>query len=254
MNYSPYAPPRTDGYAPPVYAPPAVYGPLGWKTTATIVGAIAMTVFSVLQTILGLVAPQTVGGATPHVSAVDILRSLLNMVGSAVGIGTMVFFLLWIHQAATNVRAFGQQGLTHSPGWCVGWWFIPFANWWKPYTAMREIWRASDPDTVGAQPSGHWTSVPVAGILPLWWGMYLFHGVVSAGFAVWTIVGLIQQMIDAIEHSSGGSLPEMQMTMSPGMLVANALYMVACALFVMVVRQVAARQHAAWAKISAAGA
>jgi hypothetical protein len=33
--------------------------------------------------------------------------------------------------------------MTFSPGWSIGWYFIPIANFIKPYQAMKEIWQVA---------------------------------------------------------------------------------------------------------------
>src|SRR5687768_18623297 len=53
-----------------------------------------------------------------------------------VGLAYIAFFLmfvvsvvvvaLWIHRAHANLRDAGVGGLEFTPGWAVGWYFIPF--------------------------------------------------------------------------------------------------------------------------------
>ena len=54
------------------------------------------------------------------------------------------------HRANYNARQLGAADMRFTPGWAVGWHFIPIAWFWKPYQAMTEIWRAS----VNARPTG----------------------------------------------------------------------------------------------------
>lgn len=83
-----------------------------------------------------------------------------------------VFVLLWIHRAAFNVRQLGATDLKFTPGWAVGWYFIPIANLWQPYRAMQEIWRASvDPHD--------WPHVPSSSLLVWWWGLWLTETVLG---------------------------------------------------------------------------
>jgi len=79
---------------------------------------------------------------------------------------TVVIFAIWIYRANYNARQLGATDMQFSPGWAVGWYFIPIANLWKPYQAMREIWQAS------AMP-GSWQQQPRGPILPLWWTFFL---------------------------------------------------------------------------------
>lgn len=55
----------------------------------------------------------------------------------------LVLWLRWLYLAAFNVRALGASRLRFTPGWAVGWSFIPVANLWMPYLALKEIWQAS---------------------------------------------------------------------------------------------------------------
>ena len=68
---------------------------------------------------------------------------LIAVVAMLVNIATIVVFLIWINRANKNSRALGAQNMQFTPGWCVGWWFIPIASLWKPYQAVREIWKTS---------------------------------------------------------------------------------------------------------------
>ena len=60
------------------------------------------------------------------------------------------------------VHALGSPGLRFTPGWAVGWYFVPIANLWKPYQAMKEIWRAS-------KNPGNWQAETTSGFLGWWW-------------------------------------------------------------------------------------
>ena len=53
-----------------------------------------------------------------------------------------------------------------SPGWSVGWWFIPALNLLRPYQVIKEIWRGSYPNT-GADRQPAPLSLPP---LPSWAG------------------------------------------------------------------------------------
>ncbi len=49
-----------------------------------------------------------------------------------------------------------------TPGWSVGWYFIPVANLWKPYQVMKEIWNVSHKCLA----TGH-------SVLGWWWALWL---------------------------------------------------------------------------------
>jgi heme/copper-type cytochrome/quinol oxidase subunit 2 len=76
-----------------------------------------------------------------------------------------IVWLIWQYRAHANLRALGASELKYSPGWAVGWWFIPFANIVVPFLTMRELWRASDPEAGSIDWLGHRT----AALLGMWW-------------------------------------------------------------------------------------
>jgi len=106
---------------------------------------------------------------------------------------TCIPFGMWIYRAAKNVRALGATDLRSSPGWAVGSYFVPFVNLFVPFTAMREIWRASvDP--------GNWTAAPSTPLLGWWWFLWLAAAI--SGQAAQIMVG----RASSIEMAETGSL------------------------------------------------
>lgn len=100
-------------------------------------------------------------------------RALLGLAALA----TAVVVSRWIYRANSNARALGARGMAFTPGGAVGWYFVPIANLWKPYQAMREIWKAS------AGPLG-WQRRPVSALLPCWW-LLAIVGPSTAGWVTW---------------------------------------------------------------------
>jgi hypothetical protein len=100
----------------------------------------------------------------------------LMQVGAAILWGlfyviTGIVFLVWISRANANAHALGANDMSITPGWSVGWFFIPFANLVKPYINVREIWNASDSDPRDVSASG---SAPL--IVSAWWALWLLSG------------------------------------------------------------------------------
>ncbi len=83
-----------------------------------------------------------------------------------VAAGAAVAVLLWIHRANSNARALGATNMKFTPGWAVGWYFVPVAWFWKPYQAMREIWQAS------ADPA-NWERQWAPPLLGWWWALWI---------------------------------------------------------------------------------
>ena len=83
-----------------------------------------------------------------------------------VWICTSILVLAWIHRANYNARRLGASDMIFTPGWAVGWYFVPVAWFWKPYQAMKEIWRVS------ASPSD-WRDEGGSGLLGWWWALWI---------------------------------------------------------------------------------
>jgi uncharacterized protein DUF4328 len=93
----------------------------------------------------------------------------LTFVGFLVFVATVVVFLMWVHRSSRNLASFGWRSQGHSPSWAVGSYFVPIANLFMPYQAMKEIWLKSRP--ARSQPFSFSNSPP--GILPAWWAFWL---------------------------------------------------------------------------------
>jgi len=78
-------------------------------------------------------------------------------------------FLKWIHRANSNCHGFGTQGMKFTPGWSIGYYFIPIINLYKPYQAMKEIWKVS------TNPA-NWQNETGGAVLRWWWALWLISG------------------------------------------------------------------------------
>jgi len=85
---------------------------------------------------------------------------------------TILVFCLWIYRMNHNIWALGARGLRFSPGWAVGWFFVPIWFLWKPYGVMKELWKAS-------QNPHSWSEVPVPRIFPIWWTLWIFATILT---------------------------------------------------------------------------
>ena len=55
-----------------------------------------------------------------------------------------IIFLVWIYRSYKMLRQFYPPGdIRFTPGWAVGWFFIPIASLFKPYQVMRELFNKS---------------------------------------------------------------------------------------------------------------
>lgn len=81
-------------------------------------------------------------------------------------ISTIVVFARWILLSHRNLPALGASYLQFTPGLAVGFFFIPVLNLWKPYQAMKSLWRFSHD---AHKPDVH----DIPWLLPTWWTLWL---------------------------------------------------------------------------------
>lgn len=80
--------------------------------------------------------------------------------------------LKWIYQANQNVRFLGAKNMEFTPGWSIGFYFIPILALWKPYQAMKKIWKASH------NPQ-NWQLEKANLVLGIWWFSWIANSMVG---------------------------------------------------------------------------
>jgi hypothetical protein len=104
--------------------------------------------------------------ATAAGDANDLRQGIIGSAQLLITVLSGIWSLRWIYRANVNVRELGATGMQFSPGWSVGWYFVPIANFWKPLQAMKEIWQASE------RPRD-WQNGEAPGLLVGWWTLWL---------------------------------------------------------------------------------
>ena len=111
----------------------------------------------------------TAAAAAIHRLDVRALTTLI--VDAVVLLAAVIAWCVWQHRAQ---RLAGERlltpGLKYTPGWAVGWWFVPFANYGMPAATMAELWRASGGDAGSAV---DWRSRKLPAYFGWWWGFWV---------------------------------------------------------------------------------
>ncbi|SFY12300.1 DUF4328 domain-containing protein [Streptomyces atratus] len=103
-----------------------------------------------------------------------------NLYGAAssfqtfVGLAIAVVFIIWFRRVRLNAEVFDPSMQSMRPGWAVGAWFIPIANWVLPRRIAGGIWTAS----AQTNTDGSWRTVP-ATVMNLWWGAWVCSQILS---------------------------------------------------------------------------
>jgi hypothetical protein len=163
---------------------------------------LGVAIVSALISVSSLVTGRAAQVEIEELSLMDIVELLVALMYLGVYLATVVVFGMWIHRANRNARALGARHLEFTPGWAVGWYFVPILNLWKPMQAMREIWHASQNPHAGPDES---TPAMISG----WWGLWLitnFLGQLSFRYGLKAktpqamvtaeVIGLISDFVD----------------------------------------------------------
>jgi hypothetical protein len=192
--------------------------------TLTKVAAGALLIYMVTRLLLlgaTVWAYRSAGESADASSEVGLigLLSVLFLVGL---LASFVLVGRWIYRASANAHALSDE-MTISPGWAVGWYFIPIANLFKPYQAMREIWMAS-------HFRGNWHGEPSPSLVTGWWGLWI----------VVNILDNISMRVGSLDED--GALLGMTTTFD---LAAGVLNVALCLILITLMRRVAQAQATA---------
>jgi Domain of unknown function (DUF4328) len=114
---------------------------------------------------LEFVSEEEVTRSDDRVGAVVIVQLLTLVV-------TGIVWLIWQHRGQANLVARRVSALRFTPGWAVGWWFVPFANLVKPFQTMRELWKASGGEE-------DWRRSRTSPVIGWWWAAWLAAAVLG---------------------------------------------------------------------------
>jgi hypothetical protein len=145
--------------------------------TACFVAIMALAAFGVLLGLAeALFFPEADGDESTGATVLLLAQLFHVLLYLAVYAVATVLFCVFVHRSNRNARALGAKEMEYTPGWAVGWFFVPIAQLFKPYQAVREIHLASDPD---AGP-GDWRGRPAPAVLSAWWAVYVVSNLAGA--------------------------------------------------------------------------
>lgn len=170
---NPYAPPRAD-LEPPVptlavaragVVPPAS----GWARWATVGLGLFVPLALVSVWIERLLIEALRDGAADDVASTASLLQAVGVVDMLLYVGTAVCFLGWTAGACRTARSIAPVLIRETPTWAVVWWFIPFANLYKPYAVLRRIWQVTMLPSGGADDAG------APAVFRAWWAFFVLR-------------------------------------------------------------------------------
>jgi hypothetical protein len=183
------------------------------------------------------------GESSTFTTALYYGYALLGMGYFALVVASYIVLIMWLRRAYYNLHQLPNIHPDYSDGWAAGAWFVPFVNFVRPFTIMREVWQDTQRAALGrvTQPST---------ILNWWWASFILTMVVgritskmgsndSAGitqtdllasvfdagshlisaFLTWYVIGRVakfeqqltlRQQVDQLGQSAAPFIPQMQ--------------------------------------------
>jgi hypothetical protein len=130
---------------------------------------------------------------------VVISTGIIYLFNVVVLIVTSILVLRWIYRSNAIAQTFGER-MTVSPGWNVGFFFVPILNLWKPFQGLREIWQVSFGEY-------QWSDTPVPSILRWWWGLWLVMSILdNASFRLSIRAATVKEVMTVNEINIFGSI------------------------------------------------
>lgn len=129
--------------APP---PPAPYRPVR-ALTRWLVALTALQVVPTAGTFVAMVLLRLYIDDA-HAPAFAAGQLLARVGGPLVRLGyvsALVVFCFWVHRSYRNLPALGSRHMRFTPGWAVGYFFIPLVVFVRGVQVMRDLWIESQP-------------------------------------------------------------------------------------------------------------
>jgi hypothetical protein len=153
-------------------------------TVILLLAAVIADAASALSTaaVLPLIDRARVGALIPDDVAAqhDQRRRLIAGGQIMVSLAAWILFLMWVYRTNRNARALGADGMKYTPGWSVGWFFVPVANLWMPCLVMQELWRATSPELIR-----RWRQASGSTFVGIWWAVSLMTGMIQ--YSPWAL-------------------------------------------------------------------
>lgn len=143
-------------------------------------------------------------------------------------LASLVLFCFWVHRSYANLVPLGSMRMRFTPGWAVGYFFIPVVVFVRGVQVMRDLWIDSQPLPVGG--SSPETLVRRAPLVGWWWAMW--------------IVTMLSSRIG--EGTSSHMTRAQWLALNNEVIAACAVDMVTGLLFIAVLVGIARRQRDQW--------
>jgi hypothetical protein len=148
-----------------------------WASTLCIASALIAAVAALLDAYqLALLSVSHFGGTIPPAlaEAQDSRQRVVAVFEFGSAILAVVLFLMWVYRTNKNAWSLGARRMQYSPGWSVGWFFVPIANLVVPYNVVRELW-----ETTSLPAADRWSDPPRCRFIVAWWAVWVANALIQ---------------------------------------------------------------------------
>lgn len=134
------------------------------------------------------------------VIASDFFTMVIGLLQTIFVILLLVNFLRFIHRTAKNLQQKYGREMRFTPGWSIGYFFIPILNLFRPYQAVKDIWETSSSkaDNEDALVGVWWAFWILSNILGRAAMKYTFKNLDASADTTATILYLISDSLDIV--------------------------------------------------------
>jgi hypothetical protein len=102
--------------------------------------------------------------------ASESLLTTLTILRIVISVAGFIVFLTWFYRKYKNLYVLGRDQMRFTPGWAVGYWFVPFLNLVRPVQCVYDIWNGGALD-----------EEPMTGnlLFGVWWAAWIVSGVIA---------------------------------------------------------------------------
>lgn len=156
----------------PAYSGTRIAGLTTW-TVVLLVAVIVIEVATVGMAVFYLdIFNDALAGRRVSPSTAYLADGLARFLGISLGVvvlASFVLYLVWQYHVNRNFHALGFENMSFSPGWSVGWWFIPLANLIQVPRVVGELRRLAQATEAGRT----WQVNQGTGLVIIWWLLYV---------------------------------------------------------------------------------
>lgn len=95
--------------------------------------------------------------------------STVQLLAGLATLATGILTVIWMYRLASNVRRYGRRTTWHPLFAIFGWFLPPLVLYIVPFLMLRELWKASDPESKG---DDGWRSGRENPVLWVWFALF----------------------------------------------------------------------------------